>query len=155
MSRSLHHPARITLASAIKLAGGIVLALACGMPMPVRAGVSIAGEPDAVRLEAREALLADVMAALRANFNLRYRTSAVLDEKVSGTYRGPLAKVASRLLDGYDFVMKVSAGTIEVSVLRRHAHGETPRPSQDPERRSVLPVPAAMSALEASQTERR
>jgi hypothetical protein len=139
------------IASAVMLAG-----LLCGAPMPVRAEVLIAGGPDAIRLEASGASLEEALAALHASFNLRYRTLAALDGAVAGTYRGSLASVASRLLDGYDFVMKVSAENVEISVLRRYAQGEGPKAaSAPPGRPRVLPVPPAMTALEALQAERR
>jgi hypothetical protein len=151
MSISLHLLACGRLASAVMLAG-----LACSVPMPARAEVSIAGGPDAIRLEASGASLEEVLAALHANFNLRYRTLAALDGAVAGTYRGSLASVASRLLDGYDFVMKVSAENVEISVLRRYAQGERPGPaSAPPGRPRGLPVPPVISALEAFQGERR
>jgi hypothetical protein len=150
MSISLHHACG-RLASAVILAG-----LVCGVPMPVRAEVTIAGGPTAVRLEASGASLEEVLVALHARFNLRYRTLTALDDSISGTYRGSLGRLAARLLDGYDFVMTVSAENVEVSVVGRRAQGERPRAtSSAPQRPRVLPVPPAMSALEAFQAERR
>jgi hypothetical protein len=131
-------------------------ALVSGAPVPARAEVSISGGPAAIRLEASEASLEEILLALHASFNLRYRTSAALDDAVSGTYSGPLARVASQLLDRYDFIMKVSAENVEIFVFRRHGSAEAPSPTsvaRQPPR--VLPVPAAMSAREAFQGERR
>src|ERR1700758_3758230 len=48
----------------------IFVGLACGVSVPVRAGMSIEGGPDALRLEANGASLEDVLAALRDQFNL-------------------------------------------------------------------------------------
>jgi hypothetical protein len=151
MSISLLHPGCNRLALAVLCAG-----LVYSMPMPVRAEVSISGGPAAIRLEASEASLEEILLALHASFNLRYRTAAVLDDAVSGSYRGSLARVTSQLLDRYDFIMKVSAENVEISVLRRHAPGEAPSPTSVARHPpQVLPVPAAMSALEASRGERR
>ncbi|HEY4406088.1 MAG TPA: hypothetical protein VGN55_15685 [Xanthobacteraceae bacterium] len=144
------------------LAGGrgmpavVLAALLCGMPMPVQAEVSIAGGPADIRLEASDASLEEILLALHASFKLRYHTLATLDDAVSGSYHGPLARVASQLLDRYDFMMKVAAESVEISVFRRHAPAEAPNPTSAARQRpTVLPVPAAMTALEASQTERR
>jgi hypothetical protein len=147
---SLHRPAGGRLAPVLVLA-----TLVGGAPMPGRAEVSISGGPAAVRLDASEASLEEILLALHASFNLRYRTSAALDDAVSGSYRGSLARVASQLLDRYDFIMKVSAGNVEISVLRRQAPGEAPIPTGVARQPQVLPVPPTMSALEAFRTERR
>ncbi len=146
----LHHLAE-------RLAAATVLA-ACtfGAPLPARAELSIAGAPAAIRLEAEGASLEEILLALQTSFNLRYRTLAALDGPVSGTYRGPLARVAAQLLERYDFVMKVSAQNVDISVLRRHAESGPAEPaSPAPQRPRVLPVPPAMSAREAFLSERR
>jgi hypothetical protein len=146
-----HRPAGSRLALIVVWA-----ALGCTAPVPARAEVTISGAPAAIRLEASEASLEEILLALHASFNLRYRTTAALDDAVSGTYSGPLARVASQLLDRYDFIMRVTAQNVEISVLRRHAPVEAARPTKPaPEPPRVLPVPPAMSALEASRTERR
>ena len=134
----------------------VLAACAWAAPLPVRAELSIAGAPAAIRLEANGASLEEILLALQAGFNLRYRTLAALDGPVSGTYRGSLARVAAQLLDRYDFIMRVSAQNVDISVLRRHAQSEPPVPaSPAPQRPRVLPVPPAMSAREAFMSERR
>jgi hypothetical protein len=142
-----------------QLAGRLAAVLAACMfvaPPPVRAEPSVAGAPAAIRLEANDASLEEILLALQASFNLRYRTLAVLDGPVSGSYRGPLARVAAQLLERYDFVMKVSAQSVDISVLRRHAPSGPAAPaSPPPQRPRVLPVPPAMSAQEAFVSERR
>jgi hypothetical protein len=102
--------------------------LAWGLSVPVWAGMSIEGSPDALRLEANEASLEDVLATLRAKFDLRYHGSSALDGSITGTYEGSLARVASRLLGDYDFVIKRSAEAenVEIFVFRRHAQDDRP-----------------------------
>jgi hypothetical protein len=149
--RTLLHQLAARLAAAAVLA-----ACAWSAPLPARAELSIAGPPAAIRLEANGASLEEILLALQTGFNLRYRTLAALDGTVSGTYRGPLAHVAAQLLERYDFIMRVSAQTVDISVLRRHAQGGPPEPaSPTPQRPRVLPVPPAMTAQEALLTERR
>lgn len=111
----LHHLTGRLVAAAMLVAGMLVA------PLPARAELSLAGAPAAIRLEAEDASLEEILLALQASFNLRYRTLAALDGPVSGSYRGPLAQVAAQLLERYDFVMKVSAQNVDISVLRRHA----------------------------------
>ena len=71
----------------------------------VRADVRVTGPPEAIRLEAHDAPVQEVLAALNASFGLRYRGVAGLDRRISGTYQGPLPRVVRRLLDGYDFIV--------------------------------------------------
>src|SRR5438128_8123450 len=68
------------------------------------AQVQVSGQTDAVRIEATDATLREVLDALRANFNLRYRSDEALDTRVTGAFGGALPRVAARVLDGYDFV---------------------------------------------------
>jgi hypothetical protein len=146
----LHHlPGRLAAAA-------VLAACVWAAPLPVRAELAVAGPSTAIRLEANDASLEEIFLALQASFNLRYRTLATLDGPVSGSFRGPLARVAAQLLERYDFIMKVSAQNVDISVLRRHAQSEPPGPaSPSPQRPRVLPVPPAMSAREAFMSERR
>lgn len=116
-----HRRASSRLASVL-----ICVGLACGVSVPVRAGMSIEGGPDALRLEANGASLEDVLAALRARFNLHYHASSALDGSITGTFQGPPARVASRLLGDYDFVIKRSAENVEIFVFRRHGQDDIP-----------------------------
>jgi hypothetical protein len=121
----------------------ICVGLACGVSVPVRAGMSIEGGPDALRLEANGASLEDVLAALRARFNLHYHASSALDGSITGTFQGPLARVASRLLGDYDFVIKRSAENVEIFVFRRHGQDDRPiAASSNPEGAGGAPTPA-------------
>jgi hypothetical protein len=139
-----------------RAAAAMLAACVCGTPLPVRAELAVAGAPAAIRLEANGASLEEILLALQASFNLRYRSLAALDDPVSGTYRGPLARVAAQLLERYDFIMKVSAQNVDISVLRRHAQSGPAEPaSPAPQRPRVLPVPPPMSAREAFMSERR
>ena len=120
----------------------IFVGLIFSVSVPVRAEVSIEGGTDALRVETNRASLEDVLAALRARFNLRYHTSSALDGSITGIYQGPLERVTSRLLDGYDFIMKRSAENIEIFVLQRHAQDDrTIATSSNPEAVAATPGP--------------
>lgn len=102
MARRVPPPARLLL-PAILLAGFSHAAA-------VRAETRITGEPDAVRIEARDAPVAEVLEALGESFGLQYRGTASLSRRVTGTYEGSLQRVVRRLLEGHDFIMKTGPG---------------------------------------------
>ncbi|OAF18491.1 hypothetical protein [Bradyrhizobium neotropicale] len=85
------------------------------------AEVQVSGRPDAVHLEARGASLHDVLAALHDRFNLRYRANDPLEMQMTGIFDGPLSRVAARVLDGYDYAMRITSEGIDVLVLGRHS----------------------------------
>ena len=81
-----------------------------------RAQVHIAGESGAVRVEVQDASVEDVLAALSESFGLRYRSTMPLQRRISGSHDGELARVIARVLDGYDFVLKVDSQGVDVTV---------------------------------------
>jgi hypothetical protein len=87
-----------------------------------RADVEIRGDPSGVHMEASQATRWEALAALGSAFGLRYRTSAPLEGTLTGTYAGSLAQVLSRVLDGYDYVVKTEEGSTEVIVIGRHGN---------------------------------
>ena len=117
------------------------------------AQVQVGGQPEAVHVEARDATLREVLDALQANFNLRYRSNDVLDTRLTGTFNGPLRRVAARILDGYDFAMKITPQDIDVLILRQNPPGGTTVAAPMPLRPKKLPAPV-MTAAEANRYER-
>ena len=97
----------------------------------VRAEVRVDGDVAAVRVDARQASISEVLRALGAAFNVRYRSSAPLDPVLTGTYTGPLTQVISLVLDGYSYVLKKEPEAIEVVVVGRRSQrpvtAETPK----------------------------
>src|SRR5262245_58793475 len=91
-------------------------ALALG-PTSVLAEMQVRGSPEAVRIEARDAPVEEILAALSRSFGMHYQLLAKLDKRVSGTYVGPLPRVLSRILDGYNFILKTDNGSIAVTVV--------------------------------------
>jgi hypothetical protein len=85
-------------------------ALLQAFAQPVRADVRVTGQADALIVETREASVEEILAALRASFNLQYRTSGALNRVMTGTYTGSLQRVIARLLEGHNYVMQSSAG---------------------------------------------
>jgi hypothetical protein len=70
-----------------------------------------------VVVDAIDASVAEVLAALGKSTGLHYRTSTVLSRTISGTYKGTLRQVVSRLLNGYNYSLKVSDGSVEASIV--------------------------------------
>lgn len=122
----------------------ILLAALCHA-QSVRAEALVSGEPNAVRVEARDASVDEVMAALVANFDLRYRSPALLDRRVTGTYEGSLQHVVARVLDGYNFVMKTGSEGVEAWVYG--AAGEVLLPPRPVE--VAKPAPATRARRDA------
>jgi hypothetical protein len=86
----------------------------------VCAEVSIHRDKAAVHLEASKAPLSEVLSTLESAFPIRHRTSVPLDQSISGTYRGSVRHVLSRLLDGFNYYIADTAeGGMEITVVGR------------------------------------
>jgi hypothetical protein len=105
-------PANFCMRAAILL--GAALAIA---PTLVLADMQVRGSPEAVRIEARDTPVEEILAALGRAFGMHYQLLANLDKRVSGTYVGPLPRVLARILDGYNFILKTDNGSIAVTVV--------------------------------------
>jgi hypothetical protein len=103
------------------LRGYCGVALLSGMvalaPTSIRAETRIEGPADSVRLQLRDASVQEAIEALGARYDLRLRTETPLDRRISGDLAGPLARVLSRLLDRYDYVVRSADGALDVVVL--------------------------------------
>ena len=86
----------------------------------VRAEVSIHRDKAVVHLEASKAPLSEVLSALESTFSIRHRTAVPLDQSISGTYRGSVRHVLSRLLGGFNYYIADTAdGGIDITVVSR------------------------------------
>ena len=145
-------PALLRRLLAFAIVSGTLLAVSGNA---ARAQVRVDGSSDAVHVEARDVPLQDVLAALHAKFNLYYRTDDALETRKTGIFDGPLQRVLARILDGYDFAMKVTPQGIEVLVLRQdQAGGKTVAsvvPAVATSKGSPAPV---MTAAQANRYER-
>jgi hypothetical protein len=98
--------------AAILLGAAVAIA-----PTPVLAEMQVRGSPEAVRVEARDTPVEEILAALSRVFGMHYQLSVNLDKRLSGTYVGSLPRVLTRILDGYNFVLKTDNGSIAVTVV--------------------------------------
>jgi hypothetical protein len=83
-----------------------------------RAEVQITGGADAMKVDAKEVSVEDLLIALNKAFGLDVRSSADLSRTVSGTFAGSLQQVVSRVLslEGYNFIAETSAHRTAVAV---------------------------------------
>jgi hypothetical protein len=145
-------PARLRRLLAFAIASGALVAVTAD---PARAQVRVDGSPDAVHIEARDVPLQEVLAALQAKFNLQYRTDDALETRKTGIFDGPLPRVTARMLDGYDFAMKVTPQGIDVLVLRQDQAGGKTVASAVPATATPKGSPApVMTAAQANRYER-
>jgi hypothetical protein len=107
---------------AVLLGGSVAL-----MAPATRADTRVEGQVDSIRLEAHDATVQEVLAALSARYHLRFRSSTPLDRSATGTFNGPLLRVIAVVLASYDYIVKNEDGTIEVIVLG--SQGPTPQPA--------------------------
>ena len=93
--------------------------------------IRVQGSLNEVRVEARDATGAEILAALAAHFALSYR-GVTASDVVSGTFAGPLDEIVKRVLDGYNFVITRRAGGLEVVVISRRSNQAVPPPRPTP-----------------------
>jgi hypothetical protein len=108
---------------------GLATALCCGLATAARADVHIEGSPAAVRVETERAAISDVLSAFAGTFKVTYRTAIPLDAVADATYAGSFGQVISRLLDGYNYVVKKHGETTEITVFGRRGEVAIPPPA--------------------------
>jgi hypothetical protein len=97
----------------------LATALACALATMARAEVRVEGSPAEVSVTTRRDTIFGVLSAFGATFNVQYRTAIPLDAPALATYSGSLGQVISRLLDGYNYVIRTNRETTEVVVYGR------------------------------------
>ena len=122
---------------------GAAAALVLGVAAtgPAGATVRVEGDAAALRIDARQAPVADVLAALGTALKIRYRAATPLDGVVDGAWRGSLREVLASVLDDYNYVIKTADGQTEVVVIGRR--GQRPV--------AAAPAPAGLAANPATQ----
>jgi hypothetical protein len=104
----------------------LAIALTCGLATIGCAEVRIEGNPGAIQVTTDHDAIADVLSAVGSTFNVKYRTAVPLDAAAATTYAGSLRQVISRLLDGYDYVIKTDQQTTEIFVSGRSSKVVSP-----------------------------
>jgi hypothetical protein len=109
--RTLLHSAALSVGAATIAAGIFAI-----LPTSAQAATKISGNAQAVSIQAQGSSIEEVLAALGQQFNLHYRSSADLKNRITGTYQGSLRSVVARLLEGHDFVMSSGPEGLVITV---------------------------------------
>jgi hypothetical protein len=117
-------PMRSLTSVALTIAGVTFAALPANS---LRAEVLVQGQAGAVRVEAHDATVAEILAALGERFALRYR-GIPESGSVTATFEGPLRRVVGRVLERYNYVIEPRADGLEVVVLGAASSQAAPPP---------------------------
>ena len=101
-----------------------VAALASGFSINASAEVRVEGDLTALRVTSRGDALSDVLSAFDNPLRVKYRTAVPLTAEISGAYSGSFPQVVSRLLEGYNYVIKRDQGLTEIVIFGNR--GEIP-----------------------------
>ena len=82
----------------------------------IGAEVRVQRSADGVRVQARDATRAEILAQLGKYFALSFRGETA-SERLTATFAGPLREVVKRVLEGYNFVISSVDGGLEVIVV--------------------------------------
>jgi hypothetical protein len=95
----------------------VVTMLACCLATGASAEVRVEGNLTALRVSASGDSLSNVLLAFGTLSPVRLRAAIPLNAEIKATYSGSLSQVVSRLLDGYNYVIKNEDGLTEILVL--------------------------------------
>jgi hypothetical protein len=139
-----------TVASRVALTVGVALAV---VPTWARAETQVRGTPQAVVVEVQNAPIEEVLVALTDAFKVQFKSSANLDKRLTGTYEGTLQQAVSRILKGYDFVVKSGQAGIEITLLGsgKPVAVVGARPATRPAEAAAAPQPPTASAESADR----
>src|SRR3979409_1031439 len=113
-----------------------VTSLACGFATSASAEVHVEGDLSALRVTTSGDTLSDVLSAFGPPFHVKYRTAVPLNVEINGVYSGSFSQVVSRLLDGYNYVIKKDQDLTEIIVFGNR--GEVAMPPKVPVAKGAL-----------------
>jgi type II secretory pathway component GspD/PulD (secretin) len=68
-------------------------------------------------IEARDATIQEILDKVGESRPIRFQTSEALSRHVTGTYAGTLPRALSRLLEGYDYVIRSGPSGVQLDML--------------------------------------
>ena len=92
------------------------------------AEVLVDGGRDEMQVRVENDTVGHVLEALGQNVSLRYRSAAPLNKVIGGSFSGSLEQVLSRVLAGYDFVVRYNMQGVEIFVVGESGAAPTPPP---------------------------
>jgi hypothetical protein len=98
--------------------GALLAVVLCVAAAPAAAEVRVtdAGDGQLV-IEVRDATVQQILEALGQTRTIQFQNSEALSQNVTGTYSGTLRRVLSRILDGYDHVIRSTSSGIQIDVV--------------------------------------
>jgi hypothetical protein len=114
-----------TASAALPIAAVLVAAL---HGSALGAEIRVQGSADDVRVEARDATAAEILAALADHFAVSYR-GATESRGLTATFEGPLRDVVKRVLEGYNYVINSRGNGLEVIVVSPESATAVPPPA--------------------------
>jgi hypothetical protein len=115
------------------------------MLQPALPATEVRGQLDEMQVQTQNASIGEVLNALSGAFNLSYKLPPMTSRTFTGRYAGTLRQVLARVLDGHDYILKVSDNDIEVIILGASgaatlvANGDGNAARVIPARASVVP----------------
>jgi len=106
-----------------------------------RAEIRVEGSALNVRVDARDATVAEVLAALTGRFGLPVR-GTVGDRRISADFAGSLRRVIARVLEGYNYVIRTRGDVLEVMVMDTASPNALPPPLYAPPTYPATQAPA-------------
>ncbi|HWJ18918.1 MAG TPA: hypothetical protein VNR65_09365 [Geobacterales bacterium] len=94
-----------------------IVAIACFASLSVaHAEVQVSGSRDAVTVQAKNALLGDIIVAINSTLNVKISVAPAINVPITGTYSGTLRRVFARMLAGHDFILNSSGDRMTIIV---------------------------------------
>jgi hypothetical protein len=121
----------------------VIGALLSIMSGPAWSAAEVRGQPDAIQVRAENASTREVLDALSATFKLTYKLPANISREITGLYSGTLHQVLGRILDGNNYIVKVSDNTVEVVILGASGVPAAATSSQVIAKNETPPAPSA------------
>ena len=94
----------------------------------VRAEVRISGSIDAVTIDAKNAPLTEIIAALNSKLIARINWTPAITPAITGKYSGSLRRVLLRMLDGQNVILTSSGDQISIILLANTGKSAVPLP---------------------------
>jgi hypothetical protein len=115
----------------------VVLPALVSWSAATRCEVSVQGTAQALRVDAQQAPLPEVLNALNTSLGVRHKSLIAVDEVIiGGSYSGTLEDVLWRLLKDLNYVIKTEEDAVEILIVGRPGDPPTPVTKEEP------PLPA-------------
>jgi hypothetical protein len=97
------------------------VAVLLSMTLGCAAATQVQGQQDDLQIHLQNATIREVLDALSARFKLSYKLPPNIgnDRTLSGLYFGNLHQVLAHILDGHDYIARLSGGDVEVVVIAK------------------------------------